>query len=227
MKLLQVYGHPRSGNNFLATLLARNFYPDLDLKSGVGAIGHWANRSQGHRNLYGKLAGGHCFPCRGYEKGRAIYIIRDGRDVVLSLWRSKHFKHKDQENISLSEFLRQDIDWWETPGQRSGPRINAIQHWRKHILLWSAEGDVHFVHFEQLIANPIAEMEIIAERFDLEKPLAYETVNELVGWFPNQGQVGGWKKHFSGEDLAFFHSIAPKGFFGLWHPGLDEWEVLG
>lgn len=211
--MIKVYGHPRSGNNFLCELLALNFYPDKDLAGPKGNIGHWSNRVGGQSNPRALLFGGHHFPKA--PTGPAIYIYRDGRDVALSLWRSPHFRHKGLADVSLADFLRMKIDWMGSPGFRSlEARWNVLEHWQMHLDAWRATG-IFKVRFEDLVIDTQAQMDRIATHFDLQRRKHYDEPG-LVGWFPNDGKVGMWKNFFSDSDLQFFYTAVPGGFYGIY-----------
>ena len=135
--LIKIYSHPRSGTHFLEAFLARNFYPNLDLSSKSDIYyGHWSNKMllEGGEP-YHALFGSHFFPQDSNFSSRMIYIYRDGRDVIASIWNSK-FYHQSWKGISFSEFLRRDIDWYGGLGQKHNPKINIVQHWYKHTDDW-------------------------------------------------------------------------------------------
>jgi hypothetical protein len=212
--MIKVYGHPRSGNNFLCELLALNFYPGKNLAGPKGKIGHWSNRVDGQSNPRALLFGGHHFPKNPYYP--SVYIYRDGRDVALSLWRSPHFRHKDLAGISLSDFLRLKIGWHGSPGIRSiEPMWNIFEHWKMHLEAWR-KTDVLKVRFEDLSENQAGQIGRIARFFGIGHKRKYHKVDRLVGWFPNEGRVGAWKNFFSKDDLEFFYAVVPRGFYGIY-----------
>ena len=90
---IKIYSHPRSGTHFLETFLAKNFYKNEDLSSN-GAIhyGHWSNKillEEGEP--YHKLFGSHFFPRDSKIDKKNIYIYRDGRAVIASIWNSNFY----------------------------------------------------------------------------------------------------------------------------------------
>lgn len=215
MKLIKVYGHPRSGNHFLLNLIHNNFYPSMDLKTGPGAVGHWSDRVRNQISVDGRLAGGHGLPQSGYARGRAIYIYRDGRDVAVSVWKSPHFKHKSWNGMPFSQFLGKKLDWYLTPGRPSEPGMDIAQHWVHHLVEWG-RADVLKVQYEKLVTDTDGELDRIAEHFKLERPDEYKKPGRLVGWFPSGSGMGGWKKVFNEHDLEYFMYVVPRGFYGLW-----------
>lgn len=215
MKLLQVYGHPRSGNHLLMRLLALNFYSDIDLATGPGAVGHWSDRVRNQISPDGRLAGGHGLPVSGYRRGKAIYVYRDGRDVAVSIWRSSHFMNKEWRGVPLSSFLPRKLDWYLIPGRPSEPGMNIVQHWLHHLRAWEGE-NVCFVRYEDLVLHTDREMDRIAEHFKMEARDEWEKPDRRVGWFPSGGRIGGWRDHFKERDVEYFLSVVPRGFYGLY-----------
>jgi hypothetical protein len=94
--LIWLASYPRSGNTFVRTILWQCFglrsasvYPsDLGsnraLEDYVGHIEHDANHRIAFPSGALKLVKTHEHP---RDDGRAIYVVRDGRDACLSLWK--------------------------------------------------------------------------------------------------------------------------------------------
>ncbi|WP_139854869.1 sulfotransferase domain-containing protein [Aequorivita sinensis] len=214
---IKIYSHPRSGTHFLENFLAKNFYSNEDLSS-EGAIyyGHWSNKlllEEGEP--YHKLFGSHFFPDKTKVANKSIYIYRDGRAVIASLWNSK-FYNKEWHGISFSEFLRKDLDWLGGPGQKKKLDINIIQHWEDHILQWErqAGNNILFLRFEDLKNNPENVYEEICKKYF---PLKYysekiffkrkiDPIKDKVGLKPNDAKINSWENLFSQDDLNFFYS---------------------
>lgn len=214
--MIQVYSHPRSGTNYLAALIAQNFYPDKDMSTPAGEIGHWAARVVVGSNPYGALFGGH----RLYygQKVHGVYVYRDGRDVALSLWRTKAFLHPGWADIPLSVFLRTYLDWRGSPGHRErGDRhLTILEHWQLHLTLWRRSGAM-LIRYEDAVRDPLATLVGIARRFGLGS-FQFRRVDEPVGWYPNEGQAGTWRAYFSPDDIELAHALVPPDFWG-WHEG--------
>jgi bile-salt sulfotransferase len=138
MKFLKVYSHPRSGTHFLMNFLSSNLYKDKDLASKFPIYyGHWSNKiflegGEPHFELFG----GHLFPSSYSNFDKGIYIYRDGREVIASLWNGDIYNIK-WRGITFSEFLRKEIDWYGGPGQqRNATKLNIVQHWYQHVDEW-------------------------------------------------------------------------------------------
>jgi bile-salt sulfotransferase len=220
--LIHVYSHPRSGTNMLMAFIGKNFYPGMDLSTPLGRIGHWADRVRGQLNPYGKLAGHHHF--YGDDIGKfiepACYIYRDGRSVAVSLWKTKQFMHPDWRDMSFSEFLRKPLDWLGSPGRDlpdDVPRRTIAEHWLAHIESWRESGNgVLLVRYEDLLRNPLGVSDDIARWSGVNPTGKLHLIDELVGWYPNDGSADSWREVFSDADAAFFHQIVPRRHWGLW-----------
>ena len=150
--------------------------------------------------------------------GPACYIYRDGRDVAVSLWRTKAFLHPDWRDISFSEFLRRDLDWTGSPGSGIWYGDSIASHWFNHLCCWGhIPNKALIVRFEYLLLRPAKVRTAIARRFNLTPTPEIVKVEELVGPFPHEGQIGAWRRFFSDEDLDHFHQSAPPDFWGFYH----------
>jgi hypothetical protein len=126
---IKIFSHPRSGTHFLEAFLAKNFYQNHELSSNWPIYyGHWSNKILLEKGEpYHQLFGSHFFPEKVKMFSKMIYIHRDGRDVITSIWKSK-FYNKDWKDISFSEFLRKKIDWYGGMGQKNYPDMNIVRH---------------------------------------------------------------------------------------------------
>ena len=129
-KLVKVYSHPRSGTHFLEAFLAKNFYKNMDLSTDKINWGHWSNRKiKEGGNPYGQLFGHHFLPTASNFRSPGIYILRDGRAVAYSVWKTENFIHKDIDGkISFSDFLKLPLDWLGSPSYRVEPKLTIFQH---------------------------------------------------------------------------------------------------
>lgn len=216
---IKIYSHPRSGTHFLEAFLAKNFYKNEDLSSN-GAIhyGHWANRTLLEEGEpYHKLFGSHFFPNSLKVSDKAIYIYRDGRAVIASLWRTG-FYNKSWEGITFSEFLRKDLDWIGGPGQKANLKMNIIQHWFNHIESWEKYSDkILFLRFEDLKNNPEKAYLEICKKYFYILYIKYklfgfknlDPINNKVGLKPNSAKINSWENLYNDDDLKFFYSQIP------------------
>ena len=212
--MLKVYGHPRSGNYYLMTLLALNYYANEDVSIGEGFVGHWADRTWVPGSEYGKLAGHHGPPRRGFDPANAIYIYRDGRAVIASLYRSQHFMNPEWEEMDFSQFIRTPLDWVFSPGRQSYPECNVIEHWHNHLKMWQDE-HIHKAQYERAVYDAKAVLDSIADKFGLPTREVYELPDRLVGWYPSGGKVIDWQSLWNEKDTDYFFDIVGDDFWGV------------
>ena len=219
--LLKVYSHPRSGTHFLEAFLAKNFYAKKDLHIASVTWGHWSNRKRKEEgNPYGKLFGNHYFADRNQNSKPKIYIIRDGRAVAYSIWKTDNFIHKDLTGISFSDFLRTKLDWHGTPGTKATPKYTVLEHWYLHVQSWQElaanDSNLLLINYEDLKDAPYEQYERIHSKyFSRKKKLKIEridTVEKPLGLLPNKGKKDEWQKVFSSKDQDFYNTIIPQNF---------------
>jgi bile-salt sulfotransferase len=198
----------------MATLKA-NFYQDVDLRTGGGPVGHWANRGQGEPLEYGKLWGNHEHWKREYRK--CFYAFRDGRDVALSLWRTKIMQNPTWHDLSFAEFLRKPLDWRMSPGKGRKPQFpewTVVEHWLAHLRSWENHRRVHYVRYEDLVLEPEQTIQAMGKFLGIH-PERIVPIREWVGYDSNRSQIGEWQDFFTSEDLDFFSRYVPEDFWGL------------
>lgn len=234
LPLVQVYGHPRSGNHLCSALLYEALYEgraDTSLVVLNNNLGHWSQRSgpdrfqfrgQQHqepaplRIPYGRLLGGHAFTPP--SSAGAVYIVRDGRDVALSCYRWARFRPRQQAALTIGEYLRKPIDWEGSPGWRAAPRRTLFAHWCDHVAQWLDSGAI-IVRYEELVADPNGVLQRVAAAIDGLGPAREVKSTRPVGWSPSaHSSVGAqrWQREMRPEDAKLFDEIVPLAFRGRW-----------
>ena len=115
---------------------------------------------------YGKLVAGHH---KANYDNKGIYIIRNPRDVILSLWRLRGFS--------------QDFTTWCDNYQ--------IEKWKDHITHYLDKG-FFYLKYDDLRDNFSTKMEEIHKHFNLT-PIndSYSKLDKLVGWGPKKDKLEG------------------------------------
>jgi LPS sulfotransferase NodH len=172
-----------------------------------------------------------------YPDARLIYIVRDGRDVLISerfrnlVEESKFLKAEDKRII---EELRRDQTQF-TNGTRSIFTENVIRRvaagWVKNLQETEDEGRRLFgenycsLRYEDLLERPFDEMRklwtFLGVQADssLEKSIMAEMSsnpdeewqtkrNEDIASFLPKGQAGNWQRLFTGRDKSIFKEVA-------------------
>lgn len=134
----------------------------------------------------------------------AVYIIRDARDSIVST-AYQRINRNDGLNPSFNRCLLENI---------LAQKGHHFGGWSENVKQWSAKAEL-IIHFENLIKNPIQEIEKIRAFIDLptpneEKIPSFEFLKSGKGKYPNykneeeankkaplffrKGKIGGWKK---------------------------------
>ncbi|ADE35621.1 sulfotransferase domain-containing protein [Methanohalophilus mahii] len=154
---------------------------------------------------------------------KIIYIYRDGRDVLTSLY---YYMAKFEPNLpSFSQFLKMKENFNSTY-----VNLNRVEYWNEHVSGWTKNDDfdVCTISYEDLFYRYNKTVHILADflnipiapdgvrKVDLQKPNLIEKIMNKMNVYslpssaiaPRKGVVGDWMNCFSEEDLDFFNSIA-------------------
>lgn len=224
----KVFGHPRSGNHMLAAMLRRAFFSDVDLGATYrnAGTGHWSQRAGAAPYLkdgvevsgdiempYARLLGDHCFPAESRYEGRFLYIVRDGRDVALSMYAWPKMRPVQHRSMSFAHYLRTPIDWRGSPGARHRGGRTLWAHWRDHVAQWLDHADL-VTRYEDLVLHPARELARIGSWLG-RAPNPTDT-GEPVGWNPSPPakRVSRWRGRMDADDVHLFDWIVPPEFPG-------------
>jgi len=199
---LKVHSHRRSGTHLLMATLAANFeLGDLAIEVDVPGQ-RWHATGEARAVVpWGRLFGDHePFPESRTPPEKVLYIVRDPRDTLHSLWRF------EAPATALGEFLtRERIEYWYRHASEYCARV-----------CWIRYEDLTGDGFEQVMAR-------VAGRFGLRARAAgrapgaeappFRRVQGPVGWSPGRGRPGQWRE-WPAEWRARFASVVPPGFLG-------------
>jgi len=229
LKKLKTVGHVRSGNFWLGDCLETNFYRGkMDVsrdQCDPDANGIYRKFRLAHYGLFG----GHPATPRARRDGQ-IYIYRDGRDVLVSMYRSPMFHlvgvpaRRPGEQLgpiarpaTFGRYIRDWINWEAAPRARiDKPYQTPVEHWYKSVSAWLAAKPVLCIRYEDLYYRFDETMEAIAAHHDLPRPERWKRPEKPSGRWHWQSRPGEWRTHFTEEDLEYFYSIVPKDFEGLY-----------
>ena len=198
---LKVHSHRRSGTHLLMATLAANFeLGDLSIEADVPGQRWHATGESRAIVPWGRLFGDHEPFSPRADPGRMLYIVRDPRDTLRSLWQF------ESPTTPLGDFLS----------------VDRIRYWYRHSSEYCAR--VFWIRFEDLTGEGFAAvMERIAARFDLRWRLpeagsggqrsCFRRIEGPVGWSPGAGGVGSWPG-WPAEWRERFAAAIPDGFLG-------------
>jgi hypothetical protein len=198
---LKVHSHRRSGTHLLMATLAENFeLGDLSIEVDVPGQRWHASGEARAVVPWGRLFGDHepYLDTRASPE-RILYIVRDPRDTLDSLWRF------EAPATPLGQFLT----------------LDRIRHWHRHASGYCAR--VFWIRFEDLTGDRFESvMAEIAGRFGLRSRAPevapgrggrFRRIREPVGWSPGPGRQGWWRD-WPAEWRARFAAVIPAGFLG-------------
>ena len=246
---MYVVGYPKSGNTWLCYLLAyclNSKYDDMDdpgthprneyqRKHVKGGLKHVSYESE-----LGPVLKTHRLRIANQDDSPVIYLVRDGRDVMVSyffyinaftkkkrLALKKHFWEVASHKFGVSKI--------ETSLKRSGFHRFLRQHaseWANHVNTWIARNPTAVVRYEDLHTVPKETLDSLmmrlnaqvlsdiilkaVEMFNFQRLTGRQSGEEDRKSFFRKGIVGDWKNHFSKRDLDCFQ-----------HEAGDTLEMLG
>lgn len=193
---LQVHSHLRSGTHLLMASIAANFeLGNLDLDVELpGQRWHGDGRPQAIVP-WGRLFGDHnLFPHARTPPDKIVYIVRDPRDTMYSLWR----------------FVGEDVPFEDFAC------VHRVRYWLQHASGYCAH--VHWVRYEDLTGTGFEDvLASIGRRFGLQRKHgrsgSLQAVRTPVGWSAGPGRSGYWRE-WSATLRNRFASVVPDGFLG-------------
>lgn len=167
-------------------------------------------------------------PERNRLDRNAILLVRDGRDVMVSLFMAATRDgpngtrrwEGDGTEIDFHDFLRTAFMELRDPRRRVIRKLNPVDYWAKFHTDWLANPNVvHLVRYEQLLddqATAIRDvMRALGYREDRIRPveiqLDFDRHSPVGSNIPSGYQrktTGNWRRLFTAEDTEYFHERA-------------------
>ncbi len=169
-----------------------------------------------------KALGDNDFRKKIYESSEIIYVIRDGRDVMVSLYEYRKRHDHSFAGVPFTKFIHQKNDYSVTSESEG---LTRLEYWRYHVIGWMGMDPKPVVmNYETWIAdykNAIKELSVKTSieqksritdlrqtnRFlvNLKKAMSKLTKRKsLTAVEFNKGKVGEYKNYFSDTDLSYF-----------------------
>ena len=142
---------------------------------------------------------------------RVIYVVRDCRDVMVSMYFYVKQYSKSHQSMSFSDFLREKIM------MRGIGEMNRIEYWKRHVHSWLCTEGVLAISYEELHSDYHLTLTKLKDYLGLrtnEKTISIPLRNNSSpkkissSVSPRLGKVGDWKNHFSADDLIFLDKTA-------------------
>lgn len=128
------------------------------------------------------------------DEAVVIYVVRDGRDVLTSLFYYMQEHHSERMmDVTTGEFLHMKN---ELDDNSYGAALNRIDYWAEHVREWCKCEQTFPVTFEALTTDYTAAVRRIGKRLDLpppdapvnvvrrrKSPLDQPLMRRVAGWF--------------------------------------------
>jgi len=231
---MHVVGYPKSGNTWLCFLLAYCLnaeYDDLDAP-GIHPTNDYQRRyvkgglaHRSYQNQVGQILKTHRLNIQQPGKKPLIYLIRDGRDVMVSYY----FYHRTYINTNSTQkyknWLRKIRNWSKSNPAKDCQDFAVFlekytDEWVIHVTTWLNRQPTAVISYEDLKTAPEATLNTLFQNLNVE--VAPETIQQALAIFNfkqlakrregeedrssffRKGIVGDWQNHFSAQDLQFF-----------------------
>jgi hypothetical protein len=246
MQYIVVASHRRSGTHLLIDSLINNLenclpdYINLDTQGIPRSADYDCGQScivcktHAHGNIHAffEAKGANHLEIDSFlQKSKVIYIHRDGRDVLVSLYHYMKSFHKAVLKESFECFIKNLNDF---DADTYNGFLNRIEYWMFHIDSWSNLSGlpVYFVSFDEIIRDFCGSMRNIESFLDMKMKLSLRdlrlTKNDRFKYFIHRicnkivsfssvkrssinfraGVSNAWKKEFSNEAEQIFASYA-------------------
>jgi len=159
-----------------------------------------------------------------FNEAKIIYVHRDGRDVMVSLYYYERNFNQDAKEQLFGEYLRA-LNSFDVQTYKN--EMDRVEYWGFHITSWIKNKNILVVSYDDLQKEYVASLQKIADFIDepleedvrdvrrrandnyfvskLKRRLFKQAGNirySSVGF--RKGVSGDWKDHFSEDDLSFF-----------------------
>ena len=236
---LYVTGHAKSGTNWICTILSDY--------TGIPLYEPWNDYVP---RLSPQIF--HTMRLLPFEaaRRRTIYIMRDGRDIMVSRWfetlhrepgdrvKAERFLGTTMTDDNLQEHLARFIEFMSTYQRGCADYKSHLQYWQQHRYAT--------IRYEDMLSEPVAHLgraleEVTGEPTDLgqlEKAVEKNSMEaktrrapgeESTGHFIRKGISGDWRNHFTPEAARVFDAYAGDLLVELGYERDHRWveEVSG
>lgn len=193
-----IIGYPKSGNTLLQHIIAHLVYglrKDTSKSLINTCVTEWYNNPWFFRLGKQHFFKSHELPRPEFKN--VIYIIRDGRDAVLSYY---YMQKNLGRQVSLEELYN------------SGGEL-FVGNWQNHIDTWTKNEynlNIHFIRYEDLIENKFNELQKICDFLKIERT---KSEIELVIEATSLENMRFLEKSYSWKKLKTFNTWKENGVF--------------
>ena len=238
---MYVVGYPKSGNTWLCFLLAYCLnaeYDDLDAP-GIHPTKEYQRRyvkgslaHPSYQDKVGQILKTHDLELEKISRQQPfIYLVRDGRDVMVSYYFFKNTYLYTRNSSWLKKRLLQTRNLINSSFKTTARYKDFstflpqyLDEWVAHVSVYLKHQPTMVVRYEDLKIAPVATLNKLFEQlnirvapeiidraldiFDFKQLSQRQEGEEDPSSFFRKGIVGDWQNHFSSEDLKFFEQKA-------------------
>jgi hypothetical protein len=161
-------------------------------------------------------------------RSRIVYVLRDGRDVLVSLYHYTRSFDREASRQSFADFLRSGDGYFRHCPELAG--LDRVSAWRRHVELWLAQPGVCRVAYRELVGDPEGALRRLAGELGLPVAEPIEPVglprrdlwsriarrlrqladprHASTAIQPGPGRLGDGARWFTPEDEAYFAARA-------------------
>lgn len=160
-------------------------------------------------------------------KSKKIYVYRDGKDVLVSLYEYMRSYDTHIKEMIFPAFLRSSDNFYKQCNADGLP-FNRVEMWKKHVDGFMNREDIYCVAYEDLLSSFSSTMNGLLVYLNVKAPkhlVKPVIVREILSgrlWkrsiktkkstaiVPRKGIIGDYKNYFNDTDLEFFHYSVSK-----------------
>jgi hypothetical protein len=147
-----------------------------------------------------------------FNESKIVYVVRDGRDVLNSLfYYVNSFSQKDKQ-VTLTQFCKQKAATSKIFKGDGGNQLNRVEYWKLHVENWLSQyPNLHLLKYESLMHEFNSVVQKLENYLEIPStPKIYKPELNSKGSSavcPRKGIVGDYKHNFSREDLNYFEDL--------------------
>ena len=193
--IIYIASYPRSGNTFFRKVLLDCFgHQSYSIYDEPGLLGGYVGDARLSNDEGPVFVKNHDMSPAWDIRRRVIYIVRDGRDALVS--HARFIEAQDDKGAPYYEILKKLIE-----GRMPSPHAGEYwQHWGKHVTAYHNRlANMAVIHFEDLIQEPVNIVGKAIKAVGVDtyaNSVAPPKFEEMRDWMPGlhrRGEVGSYK----------------------------------
>lgn len=163
------------------------------------------------------------------KSSKVVYVVRDGRDVLVSLYNYEKSLNQEVRDMNFAEFMRSPNPYNVT---KPPMKLNRVEYWNHHVQSWLTQDcyATKFVTFDQWKFSFERTLVELGEFLELSPKINSKSMvmKPGQGWLKKilakiglskttaiqfrGGRSQVWKEHFDSEALDYFSTESEKTY---------------